>query len=107
MGFFSRTEDKPPTAKQAADAAAVLGLMLDGITDGVVRAAFRSRAQGIHPDTSAAAEQTAERLHALIRARAQLLCWIESLPEDGCPLCRGKGFVRRGIVVKPCTRCQT
>lgn len=108
---------KNEVSKLAASAAAdILGLpALDGLTKDAVKTAFRKAAIKAHPDTLDPRDPIgdAERLNvaqetiALAQeARDVLFAWIDSLPDEACPYCKGKGFVRTGaMTVKPCNHC--
>lgn len=108
MGFFTRTK-VPVTERQALQAAAVFGfLSLEGLSVDLVRNAFREAVKECHPDAGGSAELAAHKLDMMASARQTLLKWIEDLPADDCPFCKGTHFVRSNAfgAVKPCTHCQ-
>jgi len=108
MGFFRQNAPKRLTMEQVEEQAKVLRVSLDGMTAEMVRSAFRNVVSTAHPDAGGDASAAAERIKEATLARAILLAWIEQLPDDRCPTCRGSGWVRAGAfaVVRPCPRCE-
>jgi hypothetical protein len=105
---------KEISEREAEAAASALGLELPGVTKDVVRSAFRRIAVSAHPDTThltngelaRVTAHAAETIAKAQEARDVLNAWIESLPDDECAYCHGRGWVRNGMVgAKPCSYC--
>ena len=101
------------TRRDAEEAARFLSLHLTGLSEDAVKGAFRRRVKQAHPDTggydpleSAQVVDVAKDTLALARiARDTLEAWLKDLPDNSCPYCKGKGYVRSGFGAAPCNQC--
>jgi hypothetical protein len=104
--FFKQTAPRIIPLSAAQEAATLLGLQLDGLTPEAVKEAFRGAVRAAHPDAGGSTVTAADDLVLAATARSALLRWLDGLPEDSCPACRGAGWVRaNSLTAKPCTRC--
>jgi DnaJ-class molecular chaperone len=110
MSFFARITQI--SIAQAEAAAKTLGIpSLDGLSEEMIRHAFRQGVRAAHPDTaeysSSLRGQAAREVMDLQGARDVLIRWLEALPADNCPTCRGTGYVRGSAFgTRRCPRCR-
>jgi len=97
------------TQDEAERAAKVLQLgrwiFTTPVTSEDIRKVWRVRVQEAHPDAGGDAAAAPDRLKELRAARDTLLTWLEQAPKADCKACGGTGWVRAGLVTKPCLRC--
>lgn len=95
------------TLSDAEQAARYLGLHLTGLSEDAVKGAFRRRVKQTHPDSPTAIDtQLAPDTMRLARiARDTLEAWLKDLPDEACPYCKGKGYIRSGFGATPCKHC--
>lgn len=101
------------TAKMAADARALLGLVDVTLTEDTVKQAFREAAKTAHPDAGGDGAAFAN----IDRAKCILLEFLKRNPEpaapykrEDCPNCGGSGRIRIrrgfGVLTIVCGRCK-
>lgn len=100
--------------KKATEAAAVLRLQLEDVTDTMINSAFKSMSKTAHPDAGG----TVDEFVRLDHAKHVLLRWVaqkvlrgdEPMRVEDCKSCNGKGKVeiRRGFarMTIMCGRCK-
>lgn len=98
-------------AAKAAEAASILGIDLDELTEGTIKAAYRTKSKEAHPDTGGTAEAWARvswaeaALKRWLTARPRPLGKAAGLVPGSCRACVGTGRVKRGNLSMFCVLC--
>lgn len=89
------------TEKAAREAAALLEVPLEGLTEAAVTTQYRAKAKAAHPDGGG----TTELFAAVDRAKHVLIRWLARAPAPAsdvphgsvtvCPRCGGQGYYMR------------
>lgn len=90
------------------EAARVLGVRLDGLTDNDVRKAYSSALRVAHPDVGGGSGSEAANVSRLRTAKDTLmkLVAVADLLDGTCMECKGTGQVRGTLLNRVCPYCR-
>lgn len=98
-------------AAKATEAASILEIKLEDLTEETIKAAYRTKARAAHPDAGGSAEQWARvswaeaALKRWLTARPMALGKVEHMRPGNCRACAGTGRVRSGQLKMFCVLC--